>query len=152
MKKHIRALLTLGVSLAFIVSMCFTVMVACSTLPNVFNSPDVVVDPPSAFTWEGELDPNDFGNWLPVGIQPSSKDLVWIFMRNPDQTSPIKIVAMSVYKDKTLLVYRYFKHGEPYSYVFNVSKNKYERQHFTQEERKSCIRCHRDKVTPQKEI
>jgi len=105
-----------------------------------------------AFSWEGELDPNEFDKWKLVSIHSNSDGLLWIFIRNPDQTSPIDIVAMETDLNFTLLKYRYFKHGEPCSYVFDREKDKYIRHYFTDKEKKSCIKCHSGKIVPQARI
>lgn len=105
-----------------------------------------------AFTWEGELDPNAFDNWKLLSIHPNSDGLLWIFIRNPDKTSPIDIVAMETDVNFTLLKYRYFKYGEPYGYVFDREKDKYVRHYFTDKEKGSCIKCHNAKIVPQARI
>ena len=75
-----------------------------------------------------------------------------MFVKNPDQAAPIDIVAMAVDLNFTLLSYRYFKYGEPYSYVFDSNEEKYVRQHFTDELRRSSMKCHSDKLVPQASI
>jgi len=105
-----------------------------------------------AFDWEGELDPNEFDKWKVISVQPTPQGLVWMFAKNPDQASPIDIVAMAVDLNSTLFGYRYFKYGIPYSYVFDSNEEKYVRQHFTDEQRQSCMKCHSDKLVPQASI
>jgi hypothetical protein len=100
-----------------------------------------------AFSWEGELDPNEFDNWKLLSVRPSPQGLFWIFVKNPDQESPIDIVAMVIDLNSTLLGYRYFKYGEPHSYIFDSNEGKYVRRHFTNEQRRSCMKCHSDKVS-----
>jgi len=126
MRKHIKALLVvLGICLMF--CLC-------------------------AFSWEGELDPNEFDKWEVLSVQPTPQGLVWIFARNPDQASPIDIVAMAVDLNSALFGYRYFKYGQIYSYVFNTGEDKYVRQYFTDEQKKSCMKCHSDKLIPEASI
>jgi hypothetical protein len=105
-----------------------------------------------AFTWEGDLDPNGFDNWKLLAINPNTDGSLWVFVRNPDQTSPIDTVAMETDLNFTLLRYRYFKHGEPYSYIFDGEKDKYVRHHFTDEQKKTCVKCHTDKLVFKKAI
>ena len=105
-----------------------------------------------AFDWEGELDPNEFDKWKVISVQPTPQGLVWMFVKNPDQAAPGDIVAMAVDPNFTLLSYRYFKHGEPHSYVFDVEQGKYLRHHFTEEQRKSCMKCHSGKLIPRASI
>ena len=105
-----------------------------------------------AFTWEGEIDPNEFDKWKVLSVLPFPQGFLWMFVRNPDQASPIDIVAMAVNANSTLLAYRYFKYGEPHSYVFNVEEEKYVRRHFTDEQRQSCMQCHSDNLVPQASI
>ena len=105
-----------------------------------------------AFTWEGELDPNDFDKWKLISVQPSPQGIFWMLVENLDKDSPIGIVAMGVAGDSTLIGYRYFKYGEPYSYVFDSNEEKYVRQRFTDEERRSCVRCHTGRLVPQVSI
>ena len=75
-----------------------------------------------------------------------------MFVKNPDQAAPIGIVAMAVDLNFTLLSYRYFKYGEPRSYVFDVEQGKYVQHHFTEEQRKSCMKCHSGKLIPRASI
>jgi hypothetical protein len=102
-----------------------------------------------AFSWEGELDPNEFDKWKLISVQPSPQGLLWMFVKNPDQASAIDTVAMAVDLDSTLIGYRYFKGGEPYSFVFDSSQEKYVERRFTNEEKNSCMKCHVDKLVPQ---
>ena len=95
-----------------------------------------------AFTWEGELNPNDFDKWTLLGVQPSPDGLMLTYIKNPDPNSPIEIVAMGLIGDSFLIGYRYFKYGQPYSYVFDSDEEKYVRHHFTPEEKKGCMECH----------
>ncbi len=105
-----------------------------------------------SFDWEGELDPNEFDKWKVISIQPTPQGLVWMFVKNPDQAAPVDIVAMAVDLDFTLFGYRYFKYGIPYSYVFDVEQGKYVQHRLTDEQRRSCMKCHRDKLIPQADI
>ena len=99
-----------------------------------------------AFTYEGELDPDEFDSWKVVKLQPTSQGFVWMFAKNPDQASAIDIVAMAVGLNSTLFGYRYFKYGEPYSYVFDSEQNKYVRMELSEERRRRCMECHRGQL------
>ena len=105
-----------------------------------------------AFSWEGELDPNEFDNWKVVSVQPTPQGFLWMLVKNPDEESPIDIVAMAVDANSTLIAYRYFKYGEPQSYIFDISEDKYVRHHFTDEQKKSCMKCHSDRLVPRTSI
>ena len=139
--KQIVSIVALGVALIFIISYAY------------FQSQNPqIAQTSNTFTWEGELDPNEFDNWKIVGTQPTPKGNIWVFMKNPDLVSPIKIVSIAVDRDKNVLSYCYFKNGNPYSYFFDSGENKYKQHHFTQGERKSCMRCHQDKIIPWQEV
>lgn len=105
-----------------------------------------------AFSWDGELDPNEFDKWKLLSVQPGPQGFLWMYVKNPNQASAIDIVAMAVSLNSTLLSYRYFKHGDPYSYIFDSNEGKYVQQHFTDEQRQSCMKCHSDKLVPQASI
>ena len=79
-----------------------------------------------ATTWEGELDPNEFRKWKFLSVTPNVEGLAWVFIKNPDQASPIDTVALAVDLNSNILGYRYFKDGEPYSYIFDNNNDKYE--------------------------
>ena len=105
-----------------------------------------------AFTWEGELNPNEFDNWKLISVQPTPQGYFWVFIENPDQTSAIDVVVMEVDLNSMLRSYRYFKYGEPHIYLFDNNQQKYVRHHFTNEQKKSCMQCHSDKGAPQTSI
>jgi len=102
------------------------------------------------FTWDGELNPNEFDTWKLLSIQPTSQGYFWVFIENPDRDSPIDVVVLRVDSNSNILGYRYFKDGESYLYLFDSNKNKYVRYYFTQEERESCMKCHSNK--PEKDL
>jgi len=100
----------------------------------------------TAFTWEGELDPNEFDKWELVSVIPSQNGLSWITVKNPNPEHAIDTVALLADLNSNLLGYRYFKGGEPYGYLFDTEQEKYVRYEYTPEERKGCMGCHSDKV------
>lgn len=101
------------------------------------------------FTWEGELDPDDFDDWKVIkATEFDARGILWVFWRNPDTDSPIKVVVGEIYFDETLIMYRYFKRGEPHMFYLDKQKNRYVRYSFTDEERKNCMSCHQDEVEP----
>ena len=108
-------------------------------------------EPAPEFTWEGELNPNHFDDWPIIRITPASPFEVVQISQNPDETSTIKLVAMYMLFDGSLIAYRYFKDGQPYSYVFD-GESKYVEYKFTDEERKGCMECHQDKLLIQEAI
>jgi len=97
----------------------------------------------AGFAWEGELDPNKFDDWRLLSIRPL-QGYFWVFIENPDPASPIEVVMLEVDLNSNVLGYRYFKHGEPHLYVFDVGRNEYVRYRFTREEKESCMECHGD--------
>jgi len=102
-----------------------------------------------AFDWEGELDPNEFDKWKVLFAQPTPQGLVWVLIKNPDEESLIDIVAMAVDPSSSVLLgYRYFKYGEPHSFVFNPDLNKYVKKRLTEEQRNKCLKCHESGKTP----
>ena len=144
MKRHLSPIITLGVVFAFIVSATFA------------SDPDDQCDymPPPEFAWDGELNPNEFDKWETLSVQSTFDPLVVFgFIKNPDETSPIEIVVMAVAaSDGTMLGYRYFKDGQPYLFTFDSESNKYVEYKFTEEEIKGCMKCHQDKLVPQEAI
>ena len=102
-----------------------------------------------AFTWEGELNPNEFDNWKLISVQPTPQGYFWVFIENPDQTSAIDVVVMEVDLNSMLRSYRYFKYGEPHIYIFDNDQQKYLRHYFTNEQKKACMQCHEDKGATQ---
>lgn len=105
-----------------------------------------------AFTWEGELDPNEFDKWELVSVIPNPQGFSWVIIKNPDQSSQIDVVAMLVDSSSNVLGYRYFKDSEPYGYFFDIAQQKYVRHEYTLEQKKTCIQCHSDKVATRTSI
>lgn len=111
----------------------------------------------TAFTWEGELDPNDFDNWEIVSTLPNPQaGYAWVIIKNPwvdeynvfydAETAAIDRVAMLVDSYQNLLGYRYFKDGEPYGYFFDIEQKKYVRHEYSQEEKNGCMECHKQRA------
>ena len=100
----------------------------------------------TAFTWEGELDPNEFNKWEIISTTPSNPNLMLIIIQNPDVTNPIQKVAMLLDYSSNLLAYRYFKNGEPFGYFFDEPQLKYIRYEFTPEQKRQCMECHKDQA------
>ena len=100
-----------------------------------------------AFTYEGELDPNTFDSWELVSVIPNPNGLSWVIVKNPDPAGPIKTVALLVDLNSNLLGYRYFKHGEPFGYFFNMDQENYARFEYTPMQKKRCMECHQDRKT-----
>lgn len=105
-----------------------------------------------AFTWEGELDPNEFDKWEVINIKPTPKGFIWVFIKNPDENSPINIVAMAINSSNTLLGYHYFKYSIPHVFTFDSKLNKYVEKHLTDEEKNGCMKCHKDKMLKSRAI
>lgn len=95
-----------------------------------------------AFTWEGELDPNDFNDWEVISVQPTPQGPLWMFLKNPDETSPIDIVAIAVDRYAELLMYRYFKYGIPHVFIFDSAQEKYVEKPLTEKDKGGCMKCH----------
>jgi hypothetical protein len=102
-----------------------------------------------AFTWEGELDPNAFDNWEFVGSLSAGPGVAWLILKNPDPAHAIKTVAALVDLNDNVLGYRYFKHGMPYSYFFDMGQEKYILHHYTVKQKKQCMQCHQDQLQPE---
>jgi len=105
-----------------------------------------------AFTWEGELDPNEFDKWQIIGAEIVNPLTMIATAQNPDMRAEIQRIQMFIYIDGTLISYRYFKDGEIYDYVFNSDKYMYERHQHTEKDRQSCIQCHSVKLAPKTSI
>lgn len=107
--------------------------------------------PAPAFTWEGELNPDEFDKWEVINVMPSGLGQVIVIIQNPDDNSNIQKVSIFLYFE-ILRGYRYFKDGQPYSYIFDSENAKYVEYKFTQEERRACMECHQDKLLVQDAI
>ena len=105
-----------------------------------------------AFTWDGELDPNEFDNWELISVIPNPGGISWVLIKNPDNSASIGTVALLVDLNSNLIGYRYFKNGEPLGYFFNMDQEKYVRHNYTSDQRKACIRCHSDRIIPDTSI
>lgn len=134
-----------GVACAFLVWVMVWVMVALAGSDD--NQCDY--EPAPEFTWEGELNPNTFDNWEVLSVARTLNPLLVLgFITNPDKTSVIKTVAVTIVTlDGSLLGYKYFKDGQPYTYVFD-GESGYVQYKFTPEEMKGCMQCHQDQVIP----
>jgi hypothetical protein len=95
-----------------------------------------------AFSWEGELDPNEFVKWQIIGAKMVSPLTMIATAQNPDKEAEIQRIQMILYIDGTLLSYRYFKGGEIYDYELNIDKSMYERHEYTEKDHRSCMQCH----------
>ena len=105
-----------------------------------------------AFSWEGELDPNDLDKWEIIGATMLNPLTMIATAQNPDKEVEIQRIQMFIYIDGTLISYRYFKGGEIYEYVFNTDKDMYERNEYTEKHRQSCIQCHSAKLVTRASI
>ena len=105
-----------------------------------------------AFGWEGELDPNEFGKWQIIGAEMVNPLTMIVTAQNPDKEAEIQRIQMFIYIDGTIISYRYFKEAEIYDYVFNIDKNIYERNEYTEKDRQSCMQCHRAKLVTKTSI
>jgi len=99
-----------------------------------------------AFTWEGELDPNEFDKWELISVMPNPGGISWVLVKNPDRSAPIDTVALLVDLNANLLGYRYFKNGEPFGYFFDMEQEKYVRHNYTPDQRKTCMQCHSERL------
>jgi hypothetical protein len=105
------------------------------------------------FTWQGEINPNDFVKWEVTGVTniPVEKELdgfiyiiplLMVIHNNPEKNSDIKNIK-AFYVERTLISYHYFKNEEPFEFVFNIDKNLYEKTNLTQGNKNECINCHK---------
>jgi len=104
-----------------------------------------------AFTWEGELDPNEFDNWELISVMPNPSGISWVIVKNPERQNAIDYAALLVDLNANLLGYRYFKHGEPFGYFFDMDQEKYVRHEYTAEQRKGCMKCHSERQNKEAE-
>ena len=105
--------------------------------------PEPVPQPEPAFEWEGELNPNEFDNWKILGVRPSPQEVVWVYIKNPDEESPIDSVAMALNpNDMTLIGYRYFKYGIPHQFKISSNERRYIRKALTDKQKEGCMKCH----------
>ncbi len=105
-----------------------------------------------AFTWEGELDPNEFVKWQIIETKMFNSLTMIATAQNPDKGAKVQRIQMFIYINGTLLSYRYFKEGEIYEYELNLDKDMYERRKHTENYRKSCMQCHNVKLVPRVSI
>jgi len=107
-----------------------------------------------AFTWEGELNPNELETWLVVkgSATLTQSGLYQLTLKNPDQTAAIKKVQVYINpSNSNLLAYRYFKGGEIYIYYLDQTKDKYVRYKLPLEKRFGCMKCHGDQLNDKRE-
>lgn len=96
----------------------------------------------TAFTWEGEFNPNDFTKWEIVETDMVSSTMIMVAVQNPSGNAEVRRIRMFIRKDGTLLSYDYFKKGEIYDYRLNVERDRYERYRYTKKEYLECMQCH----------
>jgi len=102
-----------------------------------------------SFTFEGELDPNEFIEWPVIGRSLISPEIGTVVVQNPDSSSPIQKIQLLIYvSTDTLIAYQYFKNGEIYQYVLDIEKDRYVRKLYTDEEKKGCMKCHENEIRP----
>jgi len=101
-----------------------------------------------AFTWEGELDPNEFGTWKPISRELVTLGLFQVMVQNPDPTSPIKRAVLYISCNDDLLGYQYFKQGKPYRFWFDKEQEKYARTPISEKEKQGCMKCHQGQGPP----
>jgi len=110
-------------------------------------------EPAPSFFWEGELDPNEFSSWNIIGMHPDfSADFAWVYVKNPDERSSIKIVALGINFDGTMYGYRYFKEGMGYEYMWNSRQNKFIGGRLSEMEIRECRKCHEREIVLQQNI
>ena len=105
-----------------------------------------------SFTYDGELDPNNFDKWEEISRHITPQGRFWVFIKNPDETSSIKTVVMLVTFQGNLIGYRYFKYGRPYQFTLNTIQDKYVQYHFTKKQIQGCMRCHQGQIVPGEKI
>lgn len=99
-----------------------------------------------AFTYEGEMNPEEFLTWAPIPGTERMEDtfIMSVVLANPDQTSKIKKVRTYVFiLTSKLIGYRYFKKNELFIYTLDIERNKYVRRYLSESKRKDCARCHK---------
>lgn len=109
-----------------------------------------------AFTYEGEINPNDFDKpekWKMIKFYPDPiNKIVKVFLQNQDSLMPINIVFCKCNFNGELISYRYFKYGEPYLFLYNTKEDKYMEYKLSMKERTECMECHKVKTKKLKDI
>lgn len=94
-----------------------------------------------------QINPEEILNWEVIKITPAPQPgFLWMFLRNPNYYSEIKIVAALANIKFYLFGYRYFRGVSPYEFKLNPETGEYIGGLLSGEERKSCVRCHRAKL------
>lgn len=109
-------------------------------------------------SWEGDLNPTEFPKWEVVReLHGAGVDYYWIIAKNPDESSAIHFVVLiykaiyvkgehgEVLREAILTEYRYFKHGEPYVFNYDIIEDKYWQFKIPDWKRKQCLGCHNNK-------
>ena len=98
-----------------------------------------------AASYEGEIDPDKLLQWEAISAQNITPFYMVITAENPDEKSEIKRVRMIVFKPTKLIIeYGYFLRGKIYAYNFDAKQNKYVRHYYSDQEKKACLKCHKD--------
>ena len=99
-----------------------------------------------AFTYEGEINPEEFLAWDNVPGTERMEDtfVMSVVLANPDQTLKIKKIRTYVFiLTSKLIGYRYFKENELFIYTLDIERNKYVRRYLSESKRKDCAQCHK---------
>lgn len=90
------------------------------------------------------LKPEVFVKWKLKKILSPQRVLVLV-VENPEAASTIRKAAISVRPTSMKLVgYRYFDGGIPKMFVYDDTEEKFVETKLTTEQKKQCLRCHRD--------
>lgn len=90
-----------------------------------------------------QITPEEFQHWEVIKVVPGQSGLYWLFFRNPDYFSNLKIIAGLVNVEFVLLGYRYFRGVNVYEFKLEPETGKYIGGLLTGEKRRLCIKCHK---------
>ena len=78
-----------------------------------------------AFTFDSELNPEEFYNWERVEFFRTSPYGGVVMLKNPDPNARIKVGSLNIYGGE-VLSYSYVIDGKTYTYEFNNETNNYD--------------------------
>ena len=100
----------------------------CAT---VAEKTTIVPAPDETYTYEGEVNPDDFMRWDVVGTEhftAGENNYAQFLLANPDKDSPITQIIAVIYvvnNNMQLVSYGYKKNGVDYVYVLDFEQNRY---------------------------
>lgn len=115
---------------------------SCSQLKNTPSAEIIQTN----LSWEGELNPTEFGKWEVVLIVKEEPKYIYFIGKNPDELSPIPFVYFTYDKKaKIIREYYYFKDGEPYTFLHYDEIDQYRKAIMPKWKKEWCFSCHQNK-------